>query len=230
MKRTIILLSLIMTCIFIHAQNEMMEKFELSATGNEYGIYMSINCETEAITYDMWFDMQSPNSNGNQEVQAKMTFNFTNGPTNHLYMFNKSIIKAKETYKKWKGIAQSNSLKKIAKKMPISVSDMDMYFTQDYKWHLERGVDMWWTFYVNDDGQCYLILESDYMTSDEVVGYTSSRSSTLGAMSGNTVIRNYCAGANLVFSTEEEIDQFIAKLGKAAEWKRANVENGKLLK
>ena len=101
---------------------------------------------------------------------------------------------------------------------------------------------MWFTFYVNDDGVCFLILESDYMTSDEVVSHTSSLGFSFAgyfsgyplmgvSSSGGTVtVGRYCSGASLTFSSEEEIEMFINKLVAVVQWKRNNVKNGKLLK
>lgn len=226
MKKTIILISLIISCFASYAQNELIEKFELSATGNAYGIYTSINCES-SMSYDLWIDMQAPNED--QEVQLKMTFSLTS-TLNSVNSLTKNMVKAKETFKKWKEIAGSNSLKRMAKKIPVSVADQELYFTQNGKWYSEHGVDMQFTFYVDDEGNCYMLLESDYMTSEEVVAYSSARYSTLGTMTSSTVVKHYCSGAFLIFTTEEEIDQFAAKLDKVIEWKRANVENGKLLK
>jgi len=227
MKRTIILIGLIISCLIANAQNELIEKFELSATGNAYGIYTSIDCESASFSYDLWYDLQAPNEN--QEVQSKMSFSLTSSMHN-ISSFTKALAKAKETFKSWKKIAQSNSLKRMAKKIPVSVADQELYFTQNDRWYSEHGVDMQFTFYVDDEGNCYMLLESDYMTSEEVVAYSSARYSTLGTMTSSTIVKHYCSGAYLVFTTEEEIDQFAAKLDKVIEWKRANVENGKLLK
>lgn len=227
MKKVFILLNLITLCSVANAQTELIEKFELSATGNAYGIYMSISCKSE-MSYDLYVDMQAPNDN--QEVQSKLSFCFNRNNVNTVESLTKSLTKAKEMFKTWKEIARTNSLKRMAKKMPVSVSDQNIYFTQNGKWYLDNSVDMWFTFYIDNDGNCYMLLESDYMTSEEVVAYSSARYSTLGSMNSSTIVNHYCSGCYLVFSTEEEIDLFIAKLNKVVEWKHDIVEKGKVLR
>ena len=240
MKRLIpITLFLALTNV-MNAQSFLIETFDLEATGKTYGIYTDID-GNKSSSYSLYYDMQAPNDE--QEVQSKMSF--YHNPSAYyssIDVFKDNIKKAKTIYSKWKSIAQSNSLKLISKKIPVRVSDQNLYFTENGKWFWERGVDMWFTFYVNQEGACFLILESDYMTSDEVVSHSSSIGVSftgyfsknplmgVGTSRSTLTVERYCSGASLTFSSEEEIDNFLQKIDNVIEWKRMNVENGQLLK
>lgn len=238
MKRLIFLLNLIIATTAINAQSYLIESFELSATRKIYGIYTDID-SGESSTSCLYYDMQAPNDE--QEVQARINFGIRTA-SNNIDSFKKAFIKAKEKYIEWKQIAQTNSLVLLSKRIPAHVSDQNLYFTENGKWYSERGVDMWFTFYVNKDGLCFLILESDDMTSNEIVSHTSSIGVSfagyfsqhplmgIGTSSNTVTIERYCSGASLTFSSEEEIDDFIQKIENVVVWKRNNVSNGKLLK
>jgi hypothetical protein len=218
---------------FIYAQNHLIDSFTLSASGITYGVYADINCEKE--TNIIFFDLQSPNKE--QEIQSCLNFSEKN---NNLKDFIEELIMAKNLYSKWKSIATLNGIKLLSKKMPVRLYDHDLYFTDKNKWYYEKGVDMWFTFYV-EEGNCYLILESDYMTSEETIAHSStlgfsfrsffSGSSFLGVdySSSKIIEKRYCSGSFLVFSSEAEIDVFISKLENVAAWKKNNIIEGKLL-
>lgn len=239
MKRNVLFVLFASLAFVANTQNYLIETFKLSATGKDYGIYTDIDSGESSIYY-LYYDMQAPNAE--QEVQSKMSFYIGTTANSSIEVFKKELAKAKEKFVEWRTIAQSQSLKMISKRVPVRVNDQNLYFTENGKWYSETGVDMWFTFYVNKDGICYLILESDYMTSDEVVAHSSSLGfSFAGYFAGRPImgisptnstvtIGRYCSGASLTFSSEEEIDAFIEKIDKVVEWKRKNVSDGKSLK
>ena len=121
--------------------------------------------------------------------------------------------------------------------MPIPINDQTIYFTQDEKWYCEKGVDMTVLFSVNANKQAFCVIESDYMTSTEVVGHSSSIgismlipfTNTAWGLSSNSteiVVGKYCDGASLTFSSEKEIDTFIQKLINVSKWKKDNISIG----
>lgn len=184
--------------------------------------------------------MEAPNLN--QEVQLRMPFGTNSGLNSTLDGFKKSLTNAKQLFVEWKKTAESNSFGLMKKKMPTKMSDQNIYFTEEGRWFSETGVDMWFSFFVNSKGQCYLLLESDYMTSDEVVAHSSSIGYSfaglltnnplmgIGSSSSTTTVERYCSGASLMFASEDEIDNFIKKIDQVIEWKLKLIENGKLLK
>ena len=127
----------------------------------------------------------------------------------------------------------------LSKEINVPFSDKVMYFTENGKWYEEKGVDLKCKFMVSPDGSCYMVLQSDYMTSDEVVAHGYSIGNAYNAKSGRwsmafasstASITRYCSGASLTFSSTEEIDSFIQKLYDAQQWKKRNKEQGELFK
>jgi len=234
-----LLLTIAVVCSFIGilpAQYYLVEKFSLSATGKDYGIFADINAIKEQAPYQyMHIDMDSPNSK--QEVKLEICYG-TDQSKYAINIFIESLSKTKDYFKRWSLIAKENNMKLIKFKIPVRFSDQKIYFTQDGKWYSERGVDMQAFFYVDRSGDCYIVLESDYMTSKAVVAESSSFSYSMsggailgfGGSSGRVVAEKYCSGSSLVFSSEKEIEDFIDALNKAVQWKRQNLEFGKLLK
>ena len=234
-----ILVYFVMFPIIANAQNHLIETFYLSAVDRVYGIYTDVDC-SESTKLCLFYDMQAPNSE--QKVQSKIVFYYKgDGAGRDFNYFKNDIKNAWYQYTQWKAIAESNNMKLISKKIPEHTDSQELYFTDNGKWYTDKYVSMWFTFYVDEDGNSYLILESDAMTSEEVVAHSSSSGvSLVGLLSGNplvgfgsskhsTIINRACSGASLVFSSEEEIDDFIQKVENVAEWKRNNISAGKLL-
>ena len=216
----------------------MIEKFGLSATNREYGMYADINSQN--TDQDIYFDWESPN--GYQQVRTKMSFknNSVNPAVNNseVEKFISALEQAKNKFEVWSATSKTKSLTLLTHRIPVPFADQFIYFSQKDTWYSEKGVDIKTTFYVSRTGKCYLILESDYMTSEEVVAQSSAYSlSYTGNLQnfavssgyGEVVVERYCPGASLMFSSSTEIDDFIAKLRSVVEWKLKNVENGKLL-
>lgn len=239
-KLLIVLVCCAVMPVIINAQNQLIETFYLSAVDRVYGIYTDVDC-SESKKLCLYYDMQAPNSE--QEVQSKIVFYYNGeGVSRDFNYFKNDIKNAWYQYTQWKTIAESNNMKLISKEIPVYTDPQELYFTDNGRWYSDKYVKMWFTFYVDEDGNSYLILESDVMSSEEVVAHSSSSGvSLVGLLSGNplvgfgsskhkTIINRACSGASLVFSSEEEIDVFIQKVENVAEWKRNNIMNGKLLK
>lgn len=131
---------------------------------------------------------------------------------------------------------KNQSVAHFSKDFPVKFIDQTMLFTSEGKWHRENGVNLTARFYVDNTGKCYLVLDTDYMTSEEVVEHGVSswgfggRMLGLGRTSSETTVTHYCAGASLFFSSEQEIDSFIAMMKAVKKWKEGNVAVGKLFK
>jgi len=52
----------------------------------------------------------------------------------------------------------------------------------------------------------------------------------MGGSQSQIVVGRYCAGSYLSFKTVDEINEFIKKLQDAVDWKKQNINDGKVLK
>lgn len=227
MKRLFISVLFVIIALGLKAQVFLIDDFVLSATEGAYGIYADIDCEESNVFY---FDMQAPNDH--QQVQMKLW-------GNNIDWFIYSLRAASNVYSLWSEVAKKNNVSSLSKDIKTDFSDKVMYFTVNGKWYTEKGVDLKCKFMVSCEGACYMVLQSDYMTSDEVVAHGYSIGSAFNFLSGrwgmvfassNTSISRYCSGASLTFSSPEEIEMFIQKIIDAKEWKKRNIEQGKLFK
>jgi len=212
------------------AQLYLIDKFTLADSDSEYGIYMDIDVkEGEKILYDL--QAYSPEQMARAELSA-----------NEVKSFISSLEKTIDVYEKWSKIARNNNYKLLSKRFPTTFADQNIYFTQENKWYIEKGVDMWAMFFVDAEGDCHLILESDYMTSSELAATSSSvglsfagsllRSGIIGISSEKTKIEvgRYCGGSSLSFKSSDEVKEFIKKLQDALVRKMQNITDGKNLK
>lgn len=227
MKRSFIVVFALLTTMALKAQVFLIDDFTLSETEGAYGIYADINCK-ESNTF--YIDMQAPNDQ--QHVQMKLWGNYMDS-------FIQSLESSKKQYDEWSKVAHDNNITSFSKSINVEFADKLIYFTDGGKWYFEHGVDLECVFLVSFDGSCYMVLQSDYMTSDEVVshGYTVGSSYNfmsgrwgMGFASATTSVTRYCSGASLTFSSTEEIDMFIKKLYDAKQWKETNKKQGKLFK
>ncbi len=212
-------------CITTNAQICLIDDFSLSGTDGAYGIYADIDCNGKDIFY---IDMDAPNKN--QRVQMEIW-------GKHIDGFINSLQQAKLKYELYSKTAKKNNITLLSKDIKVSFSDREIYFTVDDKWHKENGVDLKCKFLATADGNCLLLLQTDYMTSTEVVSHSYSVGRAYNLMSGrwslsfssNEIsITRYCSGASLMFSSTEEIDYFANKLKKAKDWKNKNIQQCKL--
>ena len=234
-KRIFLLVAIIsLATNLLQSQNYMIEKFHLAATDMDYGVYANV---AFSAPYAVYFDMDAPNPQ--QRVQAYLAFTFKKNAYSEMEAFIKSLQDAYQKYSEWKNLAKNYSFKYFSKTIPVPLSDKTLYFTEDGKWFMERGVDMKYKFFVDSNGDCYLIMESDYMTSTETVSesyaFTSSYNAYLnvlglGFRKSEVNIERYCGGASLIFSSESEINGFINTLRKVANRMRYNWENGQIFK
>lgn len=170
------------------------------------------------------FDMNAPNYSQN----ARMLLS-----RNKLDSFLGSLASARDYYIMWREIAQKQSVKQFTKDLPVKLLDQTMLFTSDGIWRRENGVNITARLYVDNAGKCFMVLDTDYMTSEEVVEgsvYSTGFYFSGIKVSQETTITHYCPGASLFFSSEQEINLFINKMNKVKRWKEQNVAAGKLFK
>ena len=159
MKKLLIIVFTFFASYILNAQVLLIDDFTLSATEGAYGVYTDMDCEVENVFY---IDMQAPDAS--QHVQMRLLGKFLNS-------FVSSLRDAKEIYRSWSQIAKENHITFLSKDIKVSVPDKTLYFTDEGKWYLEHGVDLKCTFMVTQDGTCYLVLQSDDLTSSEAVAH-----------------------------------------------------------
>ena len=229
-KALFILATIALFASNVRAQQYLIDKIALPDTGGEFGFYVDINVnEGASVLYDL--QANSPD----QRARAELSSSDVNSLTS-------SLEKAMAIYEKWTQLAKEKGLRLLVKKIPVMIWDQNIYFTQEGKWYYEKGVDMCAKFFVDEDGGCHFILESDYMTSSELAGKASSlslsysgsllRGGIVGMSNAETQISigRYCGGSSLMFKTSDEIKNFIGKLKAAVEWKKQNISDSKVLK
>lgn len=204
MKRISIFLTLIViVSSYGWSQMHTVDKLFLPATGKQIGFYVDMT-KSKYIFYDLETE--------NQQQEARARINSFN--TEGLIL---ALQKAKDKYEKWSKIAHEEGSLSVKKHIPVIFRDQTIYFTDDNNWYCEKGVDMHADFYVDENNSCYLILQSDYMTSKEIVASISPA----GSWHRNDVtVGHYCSGASLIFSSSDEITTFIEKLRAADDWKK----------
>ena len=84
-----------------------------------------------------------------------------------------------------------------------------MFFTDEGNWYREDGVDIQLRFFVDEHGNCQFVIQTDRMTSDEVVNTISPAGSWY---KDEVIVKHECSGASLSFQSSEEIDKFIEML------------------
>lgn len=154
--------------------------------------------------------------------------------------FIRTLEKAKGVYAKWMDNAKSSSVKQFSKRIEkVMFADQYIFFMADGNWYHEKGVNVWAKFYVDGNGDCFLIIETDKMSTDEVVSKTLSGGWSNSLLGGNmhygsskskTEVQRNSAGASIVFASVEEIDECISKLQKAIEWKKEREKMQKMFR
>lgn len=212
------------------AQQYLIDSITLPSTGGDYGFYVDIDVD-EGVK--VLYDLQAFSSD--QRARAELS----SGDVKSLVT---SLEKAMVIFEKWSKLAREEKMKLVSKRFPTIFVDQNIYFTQEGKWYFEKGVDMHAIFFVDADGECQFILESDYMTSSELAAQSTSvglsfagsllRGGILGISGGETkyTVGRYCGGSSLTFKNVDEIKEFIKKLNSAIEWKKQNIACGKALK
>jgi len=138
------------------AQQFLIDKISLPDTGGDIGFYANIDVkEGEKILYDL--KTASP-----QEARAELS-------ASEVKSLISSLKQSMLYYTKWCKLAHDIGFRLLSKRIPTTFADQNIYFTEEDKWYYESGVDMWATFFVDAEGGCHFILESDYMTSKEAV-------------------------------------------------------------
>lgn len=210
------------------AQEYLIDKMSLPDIGGEIGFYADIDVkEGEKILYDL-------KTASSQEARAELS-------ASEVKSLISSLKQSMLYYTKWSKQAHDLGFRLLSKKFPTIFADQNIYFTQEGKWYYESGVDMCAKFYVDIDGECHFILESDYMTSKELAAQSSSIGLSfagsllhgvlgIGSSESEITIGRYCAGSYLSFKTVDEINEFIKKLQDAVDWKKQNISDGKVLK
>lgn len=232
MKKKCFLLSLALCCIispiFSQKGKSDIEKIQqidtFVANGKTYSILSDFDTRKNAI----YITLQT-NKDG-EHAMSKFS----------VYQINqliKRFDKAEITYKEWSFRAKEASVKQFSKRIS-RIRDQHIFFTEKQTWYHEKGVNVWLRFFVDDNGECFFIMETDYMSTDEVVsknlstgwGYSFAWGGGWGGGTTKTEIQRYNSGAHLTFSSTDEIEQFLEKLQKAVEWSKKSKEANRLFR
>lgn len=224
MKKVLFTLALLASFVpYGQAQIFTFDKMNLPAIEMEIGIYSEINVTAPIRVY---YNLR--NSEDGQYAIAELT---TIGVEN----LASSLAKAWKIFDKWSKVCQERWLpvgdnlgsRLLMKRIPVSFSDQTIYFTKEGQWHSEKGVDMHADFFMDENGKCFFILQSDYMTSTNTIAESSvfgfSNIGGLLSFSGaysSISVSHYCNGALLIFESEEEINSLINMMRKALKWKK----------
>ena len=199
------------------AQMYTIDKIFLPATGME----VCFHIDSEKSKY-VYYDMK--NEDSSEKALARLS-------TSEIKSFITSLKKAKTKYEEWSRIAKEEGTLAFSKRIPQSFRDQDIYFTDKGKWFREKGVDMNTLMSIDNYGNCYLTLQSDYMQCEEAVGETSMVGGSyapqvnVGSIFGSSsqmVVKHTCQGASLTFNSSSQIDSFIDCLLKVSDWKNKN--------
>lgn len=232
MKKLFLLGLLFCISFSIKAQVEMIDSIVLSATGFSYGIYADVESSSEKCIY---YDMDTPNPEHAVKVKLSLGSFSSNGKLDRLIS---SLEKAEKIYKEWEQNAQEESVRLFSKKIPVPLYGMNLMVYYNEEWRLVYNVRAQLYFYVDKNGQCFLILETDKISLKETVERGESngisfhpRYGIVFNTSSNTISKERTfSGASISFSSIEEIDSFIGKLRKVASWKNKNNATGRLFK
>ena len=216
--KLLILSVLLLITTYVQAQFYSIDKMYLSETGREIEFYIDVN-EPKYIFYDL------KTNEDNKKAIARLSSSDVN------YLI-RSLMKAQVKYEEWSKVAAEENCRFISKRIPTPFKDQTIYFTDENKWFREMGVDMKGMLSVDAFGKCNFVLQSDDMQSEESVGEISSTGGIfvgggkgIGGFFGSgsqMTITHYCSGASLTFKSIEEINEFIAKLQNALNWKNKN--------
>lgn len=207
------------------AQIFMIDSFSLSSADGGYGIYVDINCEAGT---ELYFDMDT------DDPSQKTRMQLSKGECGVL---KKNLNSAMDVFESWRSTAAEKSMALLTKDMPLNMDTQEIIFTMDGQWNIAESVDLNVTFYVNNDGHCFAILETGALKSKEVVakGFSlatavspNGRWNTAWSRSEESIIR-YGNSAYLIFANREEVNMFINRLDAAIRWKDNNREIGKTL-
>lgn len=229
MRRILFVVFILFSISNVNAQLTLVDTIILSATNGPYCILADDNTQGFRGLYMEWKGIDT-----NFCVMSKMTY------AEIVYFLN-SLQNAKDKYLQWKRTALSLDTRSFTKRMPVSWAAQTIFFTrgENERWYHEVGVNIWSNFSVSSNGSCYLIIQTDYMTSEEVVAEQSFNGSVsnwstggwgLTHNSGKTTVTRRCEGATLTFSSDEEIDRFIVKLSQAMKWKKENQKQSRLFR
>ena len=224
MKKLCFSLLLLYATLAVDAQVFRIDEFKLSALENTFGIYADYDCNG---SNEFYFDMQA--SIETQNVQMRLNSNSIND-------FISSLRDANKVFVSWSETTQENNISSVSKDIYAPFFNEDMYFSVGGIWYEKRKVRLKCRFLVSEEGSCFMVLQSNHIESETMVdAHSYSEGNSLHNLTGewstgNEAFSAICPGAFLVFSSSEEIEMFIGKLYKAAEWKTKNIEQGFLLK
>lgn len=208
----------------MNAQVFRIDEFKLSALENTFGIYADYDCNG---SNEFYFDMQA--SIETQNVQMRLN-------SNSIDYFASSLRDANKVFVSWSEVVQENNISSVSKEISAPFFHEDMYFSIGGTWYEKRKVRLKCRFLVTDEGSCFMVLQSSHIESETMVdAHSYSEGNSFHNLAGewsadDEAFPAKCPGAFLVFSSSEEIEMFIGKLYKAAEWKTKNIGQGYLLK
>lgn len=226
-KRNLFILTiLVFISSYGKAQMYTIDYIYLPASSMEVGFYTDAD-KPKYIYYDI------KNDDSHEKALARI-------PLSNIKSFITSLQKAKVKYEEWSKVVEEEGSRIFTKNIPkLFIKDQTVFFTDGGKWYRENGVDMKGVFSVNNLGECFLVLQSDNMQSEELVGessmlggsYTSKFNvGSIFGSSSQVTIKHYCSGASLTFRSSNEIDAFIEKLKNVLDWKNKQNSRNKKFK
>ena len=204
---------LLSACLPSKSQILLKDTYEMHPFQSTYGIFVETRYSTWATGWnDVWLDMELTDGKAKVKLSRKKQTD----------TFIESLLQAKDIFVRWREIAKANHVSYLSKRMPVKFRDLDIYFTSDDKWMVEKGVDIEATFFVDEKGQCFLMVVSDQMNASEKVGSSFSMSFSRGAIQrlglSSSYLVHHSDGAQFCFSEPEEVDQLVAKLRAIEKW------------
>lgn len=228
MKRILFVILLLSICSISHAQLCVVDSILLSANNEVYYIYADIDANSEnCIYYDM---------NADHSVIVKPGVAGAPSVTTINNKFIPFLEKAKTKYLEWSIVARERKTTLFSKNIGQISKVNSVFFFRDGQWY-DCSAELLSVFRVDAEGNCYIVLETGNLTAKEAIS-TSSNGFTFVLGQGlfwnsgkkHVIQEKHYTGTSLVFSSIDEVDLFIEKMKAAMDWKRNNLNEGKLFK
>ena len=149
-------------------------------------------------------------------------------------MFNDfvfAIEKSLPIYEQWSKIAKDNTVRFFAMNMGIKEIEAYVFFICDgthYRTHSQKIKPM---FFVDNDGNCHVVLETAMLTKKDWVLFDDYRLFGYDAIfNKHEIVANADARCRLVFSSAEEISDLLTKLKDMLRLSDDNQMQSKLFK
>lgn len=218
MKRIVLLFFTLIVVGDTVAQSYYIDEFKLSSyQDRSFGIYTDLDAFSKQQS--IYIDMDVPDN----DQMAQMKVGFAS-----IASLIRELQQLYSIYNNYELIVNNNKpAKLIQKTLPIYLADKTMYFTSEGKWYVERGDNIKALFFTDLNEKCFLMLQTDNMSSEETVGYatgfslagmnmslTGPRSVNIGWSKSAVEKKSTCTKASWIFSSPNEIAILIDKLTK----------------